>query len=203
MSRHRALLLIVAMALFPQLACQVFDFVISPAPTPARVPTVVAKSTDRPVPTAAAVRPTAAPSVPTIAPSVPPVVVAAPTEPVLVAATATSVQPSAAPPTVPNPCTNPEAIITSPSMDSTVRGMIEVRGSASRANLDYWKVEYRPNASTAFDVLARSEKPLIDGVLVRISTKTLPNGIYWLQLTVVGKDGNYGNPCQIRITVAN
>lgn len=88
-------------------------------------------------------------------------------------------------------------------MDSTVTGMIEIRGTATRPDLDYWKVEYRPDYSTAYIELARSDKGATDGILARLSTKTVPNGPYWLQLVAVAKDGNFGTPCTIRINVAN
>jgi hypothetical protein len=42
-----------------------------------------------------------------------------------------------------------------------------------------------------------------DSVLSLWSTKTVPNGIYWLQITVVDNTGNFGIPCQVRVNVAN
>lgn len=103
----------------------------------------------------------------------------------------------------PAQCANQSAIITSPTMDSTLSGLIEIRGTAARPNMTYWKLEYRPDAATTYVQLYRSDTPVTDNVLSLWSTKTVPNGIYWLQLSVVDNTGNFGTPCQVRITVAN
>jgi len=151
----------------------------TPAPTftralPTRPPTATA--TPLPAPTAA---PTAAPSVP----------------------------PTLAPPGSPAPavslCANLAGILKSPAMDSTVSGTVEIRGSAARPNLAYWKLEYRADAASAYTQLYRSDQPVNDGALSLWSTKTVPNGVYWLQLTVLDNTGNASAPCQVRVTVAN
>jgi len=125
--------------------------------------------------------------------------------------------PTAAPPTAPAPpatgltptappapqCANQAGIISAPLMDSTISGLVEIRGTATQPNMAYWKLEYRPDAATAYAQLYRSETPVIDNVLSLWSTKTVPNGIYWLQLSVVDNTGNFGTPCQIRVNVSN
>jgi peptide/nickel transport system substrate-binding protein len=118
----------------------------------------------------------------------------------------TSATPS--PPPIPSPslqCANQNAVISSPLMDSTVSGLIEIRGTAARPNLSYWKLEYRPDTTPAlaYVQLYRSEVPVTNNVLSLWSTKTVPNGPYWLQLTVVDNTGNFGTPCQVRVKVAN
>ncbi len=106
-------------------------------------------------------------------------------------------------PTSPPQCVGLAAIIKSPAMDSQVAGIIEVRGSAMRTNMAYWKLEYRAETSPEYSQLIRSETPITDSVLSLWATKTVPNGAYWLQLTIVDNTGNFGTPCQIRVTVAN
>jgi hypothetical protein len=93
----------------------------------------------------------------------------------------------------------------SPLMDSTISGLAEIRGSASRPNMAYWKLEYRPDAApaSAYVQLYRSETPITATVLSLWSTKTMANGTYWLQLSVVDNTGNFGTPCQIRVSIAN
>ena len=108
--------------------------------------------------------------------------------------------PTMAPPPA---CQNSFATITSPAMNSRVSDLIEIRGSASKADMQYWKLEYRSEGSATGVVLMQSDALIINGVLTRLSTKTLPNGVYWLKITVVQKDGNYPLPCEIRITIAN
>ena len=154
---------------------------------------------------------------PTLEPEVP---VAAP------ATTAPAPRPSVAPPTVSQPtaspppsdvpptvtvqapnqpiqCADQAAIIKFPVEDGSISGLIEIRGTATRPNMTYWKLEYRSDSVPTFTQLYRSESPVTDGVLSLWSTKTVPNGIYWLQLTVVDNTGNFGSPCQIRVNVAN
>ncbi len=116
-----------------------------------------------------------------------------------------SPSPEATQPPAPLQCTNQNAIISSPAMDSTVSGLIEIRGTAAMPNLSYWKLEYRPDATPApaYVQLYRSETAVNGNVLSLWSTKTVSNGAYWLQLTVVDNTGNFGAPCQIRVKVAN
>ncbi len=100
-------------------------------------------------------------------------------------------------------CSNQSAIITTPLMDTAVSGLVEIRGTATRANMTYWKLEYRPDDVQDFAQLYRSETPITDGVLSLWSTRTVPNGVYWLQLMVVDNTGNFGSPCFIRVNVSN
>ncbi len=111
--------------------------------------------------------------------------------------------PSAPTPTLAAQCSNPDAIITSPTMDSTVSGLADIRGTAARPNMTYWKLEYRPDTVPTFVQLYRSDQPIHNDVISYWSTKTVPNGIYWLQLTVVDNTGNFGSPCLIRVNIAN
>jgi hypothetical protein len=106
-------------------------------------------------------------------------------------------------PPLPPQCAGLAAVIQAPPMDGKVSGIIEVRGTAARANMAYWKLEYRSEASQDYAPLIRSETPMTDSVLSLWATKTVPNGIYWLQLTSVDTTGNFGTPCQIRVNVAN
>jgi hypothetical protein len=108
-------------------------------------------------------------------------------------------------PTVPPPpaCQNPNVTITSPAMNSQVSDIIEVHGTATHPLMAYWKVEYRTDGSLNYAMLSNGDAPVMNGVLARLSTKTLPNGVYWLRLSVVQKDGNYQVPCEIRITLTN
>ena len=69
--------------------------------------------------------------------------------------------------------------------------------------MNYWKVEFRPETSTNYDLLNKSDKAITDGVLARLSTKTSPNGVYYIRLVIVLKDGNFATPCEFRVTFAN
>ena len=113
--------------------------------------------------------------------------------------------PSAKTPTAlpPPACQNPNATITLPTMNSQVADIIEIRGTATHPIMLYWKVEYRTDGSADYAMLGNGDTPVTNGVLAHLATRTLPNGVYWLRLSVVQKDGNYPVPCEIRITIAN
>lgn len=111
--------------------------------------------------------------------------------------------PAVAPTSSGQQCEGLSAIIKSPAMDASIAGIVEIRGSVTRPNLAYWKLEYRPDSSQTYTQLVRAETPITDSVLSLWATKTVPNGIYWLQLTAVDNTGNFGTPCLIRVNVAN
>lgn len=151
--------------------------------------------------------PTIAPKPTAIVPTLPPATATAvPTTFIVVVATSVpppTLPPSPLPPTPVPQCDGLAAIIKSPLIDNNVSGIIEIRGSASRPNLSYWKLEFRADANPTYTQLIRSDTPITDSVLSLWATKTVPNGIYWLQLSAVDNTGNYGTPCQVRVNVAN
>lgn len=191
MKRQPLFVLLAVLALFAGLGCQIADLLADKPTPPPALPPAVRNTT---------VLPTTAPIA---APTVPPVSLAT-ASPVVPAASPTrQVIAPTQPPALPSTCTNPNAAITAPTMDSTVSGLIEIRGTATRTDMDYWKVEYRPEARANYDFLNRSDKAVTDGVLARWSTKTVPNGVYFVRLVIVQKDGNFPSPCEIRVTASN
>ncbi len=157
-------------------------------------PTILASPTLFP-PTAFPATATLLPTV-TLEPSPTPTLDATPT----LTPTLPARAPTVAPPLA---CRNASATITSPAMDSHVADIVQVRGTATHPILAYWKVEYRTDGSTNYAMLGNGDTPVTNDILARLSSKTLPNGVYWLRLTVVQKDGNYAVPCEIRVTIAN
>ncbi|MBI5030111.1 MAG: hypothetical protein HZB51_06255 [Chloroflexi bacterium] len=103
----------------------------------------------------------------------------------------------------PPPCRSPNAKITFPTSDRSVSGTIEILGTANRSDLKLWKVEYRPASTSAFTELNKSDKGISNGVLGRLATKNLPNGTYWLRLSVLGKEHIFLAPCQARFKITN
>jgi hypothetical protein len=187
--------LLAALAFFVGLGCQIADLLAdkpTPPPTALAVRTVIVPTTASIV--AATLTPAQFSPVPSVAdsPTVPP---SSPT---------TQVVPSTQTPLAQSStCTNPNASITSLGMDSIVSGLIEIRGTATRPDMQYWKVEYRTETDTTYAALNNSTTAVTDGVLARWSTGTVPNGTYFVRLVIVQKDGNFGTPCEIRIKVAN
>lgn len=121
--------------------------------------------------------------------------------------------PTLPPPTVapapvaaaPAACSNPSVQITSPGMNATLSGRVAVSGIASGGNFQFYKVEYgqgeQPGSWHVISDVHRS--PVGGGVLEEFDTRILPNGVYWLQLTVVDKTGNFTNPCRVRVVIQN
>lgn len=191
MKRRPLFALLAVLALFVGLGCQIADL-LADKPTPP-VPSPVVRNTGA--------VPTALPAVVTNPPAA-----NSPTPqslPVVASATPPQVAPPTQAPVLPSTCTNPNAAITSLVNESTVNGLIEIRGTATRPDMDYWKVEYRPEARTNYDILNRSDKAVTDGSLALWSTRTTPNGVYFVRLVIVQKDGNFATPCEFRLTVSN
>lgn len=89
-------------------------------------------------------------------------------------------------------CLIPEACLNSPEPDSQVNGIVEIRGTATRFNFDYYKIEYIAEYSDKdWSYLLDSKEPVIDGVLFRWDTSQVPPGRYVVRLIVVDKSGNY------------
>ncbi len=110
-----------------------------------------------------------------------------------------------APPTpvvVPAACPDQGAKITSPGVNQTVRGVVEVKGKASIDQFQFYKVEFgfghNPAEFYVIDQLKYS--PVNDGVLIVWNTAGL-SGPVTLRLTVVNIDGNYPAPCDVPVLV--
>lgn len=116
-------------------------------------------------------------------------------------ATATPTQPPPPPP----PCPDPNVRITSPGMGARVNGRVPVRGSALNDRFQFYKVELgvgeSPDAWHSLGPISKS--PVNSGVLEEFDSTSVPNGTYWLRLTVVDITGNYPTPCDVRVVVQN
>ena len=194
MKPQRPFGLLAVLVLFLVLGCQIANLLGSaPTPVPPAQPPVVLNT---PVP------PIVPP--PGLTPALPVPVIASPTlEQVAPPPTLPTQLPPLPPASMPPGCMSPNQVITSPTHESTVSGLIEIRGTATKPDMQYWKVEYRADTSATYVALDRSEKAVTDSVLARLSTKTLPNGVYWIRLVIVQKDGNFGTPCELRLIFSN
>ncbi|MFQ6015396.1 MAG: hypothetical protein ACE5NP_08140 [Anaerolineae bacterium] len=103
-------------------------------------------------------------------------------------------------------------VISSPRTGaSPVRGRVNISGSASLPNFDYYKVEFAPEPVPPQGGTWRlvgadlHRTPVINGVLETWDTTLVPDGSYSLRLRVVDKTGNYPCPDSIagQIVVAN
>ena len=167
------------------------------------VPTVIANlPATTPTRQAASAKPTATKTTPT-RPAVGPTVPALSSKVPTVSATLAPIKAGSSFVKAPAPCRYANAKITFPSVDRTVSGDIQVLGTANRPDLKSWKIEYRPASTSAFTELNKSSQAIKDAALARLSTKSLPNGTYWLRLSVLGKEHVFVAPCQVRFKIAN
>ncbi len=93
--------------------------------------------------------------------------------------------------------------ISYPPETELIRGVVEIRGTATHA--DFWKYELAaaPFGTENWFNIIISETPVVDGILARWDTQTVPDGTYTLRLRVVRRDGNYDEFKVQRVLVAN
>ncbi|MCL4488603.1 MAG: hypothetical protein M1570_10805 [Chloroflexi bacterium] len=147
-------------------------------------------------------------SVPTPLPTEQPTATESPVPTATPAPTVTRVLPVApiatkAPTLSPTPvCALPNARITYPTHNSTIRGTVQIRGSASRPDLNYYKVQFRQEGMQDWAELHQDRSPVVDGILAEWNTSSFEPLAYWLRLVVADPTGNYYEPCEIRVLVA-
>ncbi|MBI3732716.1 MAG: hypothetical protein HY259_04570 [Chloroflexi bacterium] len=113
-------------------------------------------------------------------------------------------QPSPTPLPPPPTCPEPSARLTSPGVDAQLSGLAPIIGTAAIPNFQFYKVEFGANArSGPWRVIGDVHKqPVTDGLLETFDTAGLPPGVYFLQLTVVDRTGNFPfAPCQVRVSI--
>lgn len=130
-----------------------------------------------------------------------------PTRPPATAVPVYTVAPPTATPPPASACPDANTCITSPRNNATVTGVVTIQGTANHAQFQFYKIEYgmgeAPNAWHSIGNIVRS--PVVDGVLISFNpvALNLPNGVYWLKLTVVDITGNYPPPYSVRIVIEN
>ncbi|MBI5303037.1 MAG: peptide ABC transporter substrate-binding protein [Chloroflexi bacterium] len=182
-----------------------------PAPPPTATATPTLPPTPAPptlppptIPPATIAPPTVAPTIAATLTPITPGTTLTPTTPVTATQVIIVVVATPAPSTTPaGQCGGLNGVIKAPIAGATVAGLVEIRGTANAPSFGYWKLEYRADANPNYTQLFRSDRPANDQVLSLWSTRTVANGAYWLQLSVVDSTGNFSSPCQIRVNVAN
>jgi hypothetical protein len=145
-----------------------------------------------PTPTATAAATAAAPTATSA-----PVATAAPT------ATATPTELAVVAPL----CPDPRAVIASPGVGQVISGTINITGTATHENFDYYKVEYAQGTDVdpgeEFAFLANFGTPVENGQLAVFGGEDFDPGAYTLKLTVVDRTGNFPPPCTVTVMVEN
>ena len=100
-------------------------------------------------------------------------------------------------------CVPGKVEITSPRSGDTLRGEVDIRGTALLPDFGFYKVDIAPVEQALFLTIFASHTPVKDGALVeKWDTATIPPGEYVLQLVVVDNQGNALPPCRLRIHIA-
>ncbi|MEZ4708981.1 MAG: helix-turn-helix domain-containing protein [Caldilineaceae bacterium] len=188
------------------------------APTATSVPAadesqpvaVVATATDTPPVAPPTDTPTAPPIVlPTDTPTPPPIVLPTDTPTLPPLPTDTAVPPTPIPVPTDTPeavaaaavCPDQRAMITSPGVNQTIAGVVQVNGTASHENFQYYKLEYL--AGGAYNYFDGANNPVVGGRLGVLDTTSLPNGAYTLRIVVVDNTGNFPPPCEVPVIIQN
>ncbi len=105
----------------------------------------------------------------------------------------------------PAQCPDANVRITSPGMGAVVSDSVDVMGTANHGSFQFYKVEFSQGEEPSSWHVVRDVQraPVIGGRLITFDSRAVPNGVYWLQLTVVDATGNFPPPCRVRIIVQN
>jgi uncharacterized membrane protein YuzA (DUF378 family) len=120
-------------------------------------------------------------------------------------------EPEAPPTATPAPvvqapaCADSKAVLIRPGQNEVVRGVVNVIGTATHENFQYYKLELAPGAGAGngFVYVGGGTSPVVAGVLAGLDTSAYANGAWTLRLIVVDQTGNFPPPCQVTITVQN
>jgi hypothetical protein len=158
-----------------------------PTPTPTALPPTVTSTPPAPT-TTSTVAPSQEPATPTPSPTSNPSPITVPTDTPVIALPA---------------CANPNARLTSPGVNQTVRGEVRVRGTANTPNFQYYKIEVGagPNPKQWRMVGQLHHSPVTGGVLGTFGSGAYPTGTYTLRLVAVDRTGNYPDPCRVTVIV--
>jgi hypothetical protein len=113
--------------------------------------------------------------------------------------------PPPAPVVVAPTCPDQRALLIRPGQNEIVSGDLNVIGSATHDNFQFYKIEAASGASAAggWQYLGGGNAPVVSGFLTTVNTRALTNGVWTLQLVVVDQIGNFIPPCQVTVTVQN
>ncbi len=129
-----------------------------------------------------------------------------PTRPVVVEEEEPELVPTDTPTPVPTAvCADPNTCIISPVSGETLSGAVTIRGTANHPQFQFYKVEYGlgENPDSWHSIGDTVHSAVTNGTLISFDTRSLPNGVYWLKLTVVDITGNFPPPHRVRVTIEN
>jgi hypothetical protein len=104
-------------------------------------------------------------------------------------------------------CPDPRSAITTPGVGQILSGTVEIVGTATHENFQYYKVEYAPgeniDPNNDFSYLADARVQVTGGLLASFNSADFVNGAYTIKLTVVDNSGNFPPPCTVSAVIEN
>jgi hypothetical protein len=98
-------------------------------------------------------------------------------------------------------------VIVAPGVGQRVSGTVNILGTATHENFQYYKVEYAEgenvDPSSDFSYLADARVQITGGLLATFDSTNVANGPYTFKLTVVDTSGNFPPPCTVSVVVEN
>ncbi len=92
--------------------------------------------------------------------------------------------------------------ITAPKNGDTLKGTVDVVGSAVSPDFGFYKIDIAPVSQALFLTIYASHTPVKEGTLLKEwNTAEIPPGEYVLQLVVVDNKGQPKPPCRLRIHI--
>ena len=99
-------------------------------------------------------------------------------------------------------CPDPNVNLVVPQNESTVSGVIEVRGTATHTAFGFYQFHYRlMSPGSSWNVVAAGDEPKIDDVLGIWDTTWLLAGEYYFRLVVTDTAGEPAPECVIQVRV--
>lgn len=106
----------------------------------------------------------------------------------------------------PQPQGQDVAVITNPTSNAVVSGVVPITGSADYPTFQFYIVEFHSEPVTGdnWQIIGQiHETPVLDGQLETWDTTLTPDGSYTLRLRVVRLDGNYSEAFAQQVVVSN
>ena len=99
-------------------------------------------------------------------------------------------------------CATPGVQISYPSNGTVVGGSVNISGTASIPEFQFYKVEYAPAGTNNFASIGTTvPSPVNGGHLMTWNAGGFPSGVWALRLTVVDMTGNFPPPCTIHVVI--
>jgi hypothetical protein len=98
-------------------------------------------------------------------------------------------------------CTPGQIMITSPQSGDTVKGSVDLIGTADILNFGFYKFEVAPQGSSSWAIFAAGSTVVKNGSLGKWDTTALTPGDYQLRLIVTDNQGSALSPCVVSVRV--